>query len=498
MDGKDIGGTAKKLAPPKTAVAGPNKPPAGGVGNVGAGVGGKKGVPGNLKEKPPTATPPSTFATTNKTLPPLPKPLGRCSDSASRPLAERIVLWKKRMKQATTANELVSQYETARTACELPDWRDQSALLDLLQQKLQTEDSAKTFLAHFVGSKDAQQFVARAILRRTVDVRLAAAVSRVLFGAVDWVKIDREILDLDKIDDKLGHLRVAMLAAPGDPEGDVRLVRLLAKKGDRQEALSYGRRLRDRGLLTPSLAQQLGDVLVDAGEKDEALRTYSEIVEFDGGNPVSRRLLGDVFLRQGWHDAAYRQYKTLLDLEAKSPTSRLRLASAAAGAGRVDEALRIERDVAAGEGSPGPEDPRQWSRLWSASRLGVLHADPKFAADVGSIARKLKELQLFSGPGTLALLSWDDLDARLVLATAQDSAETLLGERIDAGETGLYSILASTEAWAKTGWAVRWKAEAPAGRTVKFRLVTLTWDGKAFAVKVTNGELKAADKQSAI
>ncbi len=444
------------------------------------------GLPGSttFKEQPPPPKPP--------------KPLGRCSDSASRPLAERIVLWKKRMKQATSALELVAQYETARSACELPDWRDQSALLDLLQQKVQTEDAAKTLLAYFVGSKDAQQFVARAILRRTVDVRLAAAVSRVLFGAIDWVKVDRELLDLEKIDDKLAHLRAAMLVAPGDPEGDVRLVRLLAKKGDRVEALSYGRRLRDRGLLTPSLAQSLGDVLVEAGEKDEALRTYSEIVEFDGANPVSRRLLGDVFLRQGWYDAAYRQYKSLLDLEAKSPTSRLRLAAAAAGAGRVDEALRIEREVAAGEGSPGPDDPRQWARLWSSSRLGVLLGDPAFTADAGSIARKLKELQLFSGPGTLSLLSWDDLDARLVIGTAQDSADSLLGERTDAGETGLYAMLSSSEAWTKTQWAVRWKAEPPAGRAVKFRLVTLTWDGKTFSVKVTTGELKSGDKQAAI
>jgi len=458
-----------------------------------------KPIGGGGGGKGPIAAATATFAPpVFKGLPPPPKPLGHCSDAASRPLAERIVLWKKRIKQASTASELVSQYELARSSCELPDFRDQSALLDLLQQKVQTEDAAKTFLAHFVGNKDAQQFVARAILRRTVDVRLSAAVSRVLFGAIDWAKVDREILDTEKIDEKLTRLRAAMLIAPGDPEGDVRLVRLLAKKGDRQEALSYGRRLRDRGLLTPSLAQSLGDVLVEAGEKDEALRTYSEIVEFDGQSAISRRLLGDVFLRQGWHDAAYRQYKTLLDLQAKSPTSRLRLAAAAAGAGRVDEALRIEREVAAGEGSPGPDDPRQFARLWSASRLGTLLADPAFAADAGSIARKLKELQLFSGPGTLSLLSWDDLDARLVLAASQDSAETLLGERTDAGETGLYSILASSETWSKTSWAVRWRAEPPGGRSVKFRIVTLTWDGKAFSVKLSKGELKSGEKQSAL
>ena len=44
----------------------------------------------------------------------------------------------------------------------------------------------------------------------------------------------------------------------------------------------------------------------------------------------------------------------------------LRLASAAAGDGRIDEALRLERKVASGQGTPGPSDPRLWARLQSA------------------------------------------------------------------------------------------------------------------------------------
>ncbi len=62
-----------------------------------------------------------------------------------------------------------------------------AALLTLLQAKINTEDGATTVLSHFAGEPDAQRFLARAILRRTVDLRLAAAVSRVLFGTrIDW------------------------------------------------------------------------------------------------------------------------------------------------------------------------------------------------------------------------------------------------------------------------------------------------------------------------
>jgi tetratricopeptide (TPR) repeat protein len=423
--------------------------------------------------------------------------LSRCSDSASRPLAERVVLWHRRLKQTSQADELVSQFEAARSSCELPDWRDEAALLDLLQQRVETEHAAEVVLSHFAGEPDAQRFVAKSILRRTVDLRLAAAVSRVLFGStVDWAKVDRDILDARTPDAKLLRLRAAILQAPGDPQGDLRLVRILAQQGDREGAIAHGLRLRDRGFVTPSLAQQLGDVLSDAGEKDAALRTYSELVEFDPASPLSRRVLGDIYMRQGWYAAAYRQYKTLTDLDKKGPLGWLRLASAAAGSGRIDEALRIERDVASGEGSPGPNDPRYFARLASAAHLAALLADPA-SPGKDAVARELKKLQLFSGPGALALLTWEDYDAQLVLAAADETKERLTGEATDAGAAGLYGLLLRSDAWDKQGWAVRYVSE-PVARPLRFQIARLTWDGKSFTVVVSKGEVKPGDKQAAI
>jgi tetratricopeptide (TPR) repeat protein len=517
---EDDRGAATNSAAP---IFGLNAKPAGGGGaGQAAGYRGPGVAAGHMPAMPPKAPPPVTILPANtkggtskdqselakKTaLPPTPpplvrvahRPLGTCSDAASRPLGERIVLWKRRLTRAQQAGEIAAQYETARVACELPDWRDQAALLDLLQQRIATEDAAQALLSILASEPDAQRYVARAILRRTVDTRLAAAVARVLFGGkVDWARVDRELLDLDKPDAREAHLREAMLIAPGDPEGDVRLVRLLVTDGKRADALAYGRRLRDRGLLTPTLAQALGDVLADAGAADEAMRTYSEVVEFDPTSPVSRRVLGDIFLRRGWYAAAHRQYKTLTDLDAQRPTSWLRLAAAAAGTGRVDEAFRIEHDVASGEGTPGADDPRYWARLWSAERLGVLLADPGKAGGAEAaegITRRLKQLQLFSGPGTLALVAWEDLDARLLLVNADAKKETLTGEPNDAGETGLFGLFVQSDAWQQGPWAVRWKSDAPGRRDVKFQLVTIAWDGKGFKVDVRPGTAKAAERQ---
>ena len=422
--------------------------------------------------------------------------LARCSDVAARPLSERLVIWQKRAKKSVSAQELATLYDGAYGACELPDWRDEAALLDIVQQRIDTEQSAEVILGHFASFPEGQRFVARNLLRRTVDVRIAAAVSRAIYGGVDWPRLDREIGDMDKTEKQLARLKQAMLVAPGDPQGDVRLVKLLARNGQKTEAVAHGRRLRDRGFLTPTLAQQLGDVLAESGDQEEALRTYSEIVEFDGQSAVSRRVLGDIFLRQGWYPAAYRQYKTLTDLDAKNPLAWLRLANAASGAGRVDEALRIDREVAGGEGTPGPNDPRMFARLLSASRLGVLldKPDPAAGVTIEAVSRKIKELSLFSGPGTLSILTWEDLDAQIVLGTADEKKEQLIGEATDGGVVGLYAVLSAPDSWERVSHAARYKSEI-LQRKVPYRLVTLIWSGKDFKVTTKKGEIKPGAKQ---
>ena len=422
--------------------------------------------------------------------------LSRCSDAASRPVSERVLLWRGRAKRATNAHELAHVYDQAFASCELPDWRDEAAILDVVQRRIDTEQSAAIILAHFANYPQAQRFVARQVLRRTVDVRLSAAVSRVLFGGVDWEKVDRELSDLDKPEKQLARIKAAVLVAPEDPRGDVRLVRYLARAGERAEALAHGRKLRDRGFLTPALAAQLGDVLVEANAPEEAMRTYSDIVEFDGASPEARAMLGDIYMRQGWQAEAYRQYKTLTDLSPKDPLAWLRLANAAAGAGRIDEALRIEREVAAGEGTPGPSDPRYFARLASAARLGVLLSkpDPKAGITVDAVSRKIKELGVISSPATLSLLVWDDLDSHLALGDPDPKKEQLVGDATDAAAVGLYAVIASTDAWTRAGPRAVLERADLLHRPVKFRVVTLTWDGKTFTVELKSGELPARTK----
>ncbi|MDC0741181.1 VIT domain-containing protein [Polyangium mundeleinium] len=453
---------------------------------------------------PPMSTSTSQFEATKKLAegttvrvpPPLTPPATPCSDVARRPLADRIVMWSKRLRGELDGKTLVSRYQAARGACEIPDWRAEQALLDLLQRKARTEDAVTTLLAHFEPVPDTRAYVAQAILRRTVDPRIAASVRRTLFGEkIAWDQVDAELAAIDGVDAKLAKLRERMLVAPGDPQGDLRVVRLLAEAGKKDDALAQGRRLRDRGFMSPDLALALGDVLAAQGFQDEALRTYSEIVEFDSQSPESRRLLGDVFLRNGWYGAAYRQYKTLTDLPAADAPSFLRLALAAAGSGRVDEALRLERQVASAEGTPGPRDPRLWARLWAAAHLARLLEGEGKPVEPGlaeGLSRKLKELSLFSGPSALAVLTWEDLDTTLGLVGKEGGVEATLAELSDAASIGISAVELPLGDEARLGFLARFRKASP-GREVPVSLHLIAWDGKAFRVTIRKAKLGAKD-----
>jgi hypothetical protein len=85
---------------------------------------------------------------------------------------------------------------------------------------------------------------------------------------------------------------------------------------------------------------------------------------------------------------------------------------------------------------------------------------------------------------------------RVIPSIASDTKkQALAGEANDAGDTGLYAVFAPTDVWEKTQWSVKWRADAK-GRSVKFQIVTLGWDGKSFNVSVKPGQLAWNAKES--
>lgn len=432
-------------------------------------------------------------------------PAKTCSDASERPLAQRMLLWKKRLATARSSAELVERYRTAFQSCELKDWRSERAFLELMQAKIDTPEGAVAVLSLFSTRPDVQKFVAKLILRRSVNPMLSAAVENQLFGGrVSWTDVDRQLSEIVDVEKRILKLKEFMVRAPEDPNGDIRLVKLLSQAGRKDEALAHGRRLRDRGFMTPQIARKLGDVLARAKLDAEAVRTYSEIVEFDPESAPSRLLLGDIYLSHGWYAPAYRQYKTLSEILPNSPVGELRLAAAAAGAGRIDEALRIQRQVASAEGTPGPNDPRLWARLWSAARLARLMVDPPPptpgqpkvdpAVLKANLERKLKELQLFSGEGTLVILTWEDLSTRIQLVTLDGKAAVATGDVTQAAAVGLSSALVPNSDYTRLTYEAQILSEL-SDDPIGLVRHDIGWDGKRFTVKVKRSTLEAREQR---
>jgi tetratricopeptide (TPR) repeat protein len=437
------------------------------------------------KPAPKPAKPAKPEKVARRPAPPKPKPKAPCSDASARSLAHRKILWERRLALQPTMQWALGVFDASAASCEIKGWKDERVFLQLLQRRANTEDDIVLVLDHFRGEPEARSYVARALLRRLVDPSLVGTVEAALYGfAINWIDVDRRVALSINDAEAIKILEEALARSQGAPRGEDRLIKLLAASGKISEALSRGNRLRERGLLTPALVQTIGEVLVADGREGEALRLFSEIVEFDPQSPASRRLLGDVFLRHGWFEAAYRQYSDLVRMIEVDASAKIRMARAAAETGRVDEALRILRKLAAGEGRPGADDPRRWARLHSAAYLARLLAETP-SAPRDSVARELKRLQIFDGPTAWALLTWEDMDARLVARAGGESAATA-ETSVDAGVTGLFAV--QRVPTVGSGLQVRHKGPV-LDRSVRYVLTTIRWDGSKFAVDRETGEI---------
>jgi Ca-activated chloride channel family protein len=435
-----------------------------------------------------------------------------CSDASARSLAQRKILWEQRLERTPDMLGRLRAYENAAASCELENWPQQRVFLQLLQAEAATEAEIELLLAHFGFEREAQSFLARALLRRLVDPALIGAVERSMYGGtLDWQAIDEEAARATSAIAALDIVELA-LAKHVDASEDERLplellrIDLLFELARIDEAIAAGRKLRERGLITPMLAQRLGELLVSADQAEEAKRVFSEIVEYDPEGQYTRRLLGDIFLRHGWYQEAYRQYQDLVSLTGE-PSDVIRMARAAAGAGRVDEGLRLLRKVASGEGRPGVDDPRRFARLHAAALLAeMLASDESLPKD--KLEAELERLQLFDAPATWTLVTWTDLEHGLLLgveppplstddgaaadkanADALDAARKAalrISDGRSAGDTGLWAI----QVGELDDLIVRHRGQVPT-RAVTFQRLTIRWDGQHFEVERRTGTIEA-------
>jgi len=180
--------------------------------------------------------------------------------------------------------------------------------------------------------------------------------------------------------------------------------------------------LRTDPLSDAGVRTAVGETFLRLGDSSEARRAFSEIVEFAPFDELARRRLGDLYRAHGWFEDAYRQYRTLAEIRPDDPTVSLLLAQAAAGAGRVDEALRLEQKLAETAEPGSSQGAARTAILWSSVRFAKLRKQARAQHDntrLSALLSRMRRSGVLREAGAMRVsLTWSHPDAQLSLWTA--------------------------------------------------------------------------------
>lgn len=345
-----------------------------------------------------------------------------CSDATGMMLEARASLWRERLSNAYDSSEWARIYERAIASCEAPTARDRRKLLDLIIERAGDIGTMVQTYHAFVSS-GARIYLRRAIFRR---VRTPDEL-RIVRAAFGTNTVDAALLgtELGRATDDAGKIRVLrrlIQRFEGDLELSMQLLTMYERANRRDDAKQLALAIRSNPLCDAGMRTAIGEMFLRMGDEPEARRTFSEIVEFAPGDELARRRLGDLYRAHAWYDDAYRQYQTLATLRPDDSTVLLLLAQAAAGAGRVDEALRLEQRLAETAPPGGAEGPARTAILWSSVRLAELRSQARAHGDTAQLRAYLGAMRrggVLREAGDLrATLVWSHPDADLSLYAA--------------------------------------------------------------------------------
>lgn len=271
--------------------------------------------------------------------------LARCSSASELPLGDRRTLWSERLGKAGGTRGWIGVYRRAIRDCEATSWRDRRAMLDLIVRRAGTMERTIT-VYNALASTSAAPYLRQSILAR---VRTPADLVpiRAAFGGgnVEWRTIEERLGRDEDVNVRIAFLRDLVAQHPGSFDLRLRLLSALEQADRIPEALRLAHDLRADRLADAEVRTAVGELFLRHDHEVEARRVFSEMVEFSPYDALARRRLGDLYRAHSWYDDAYRQYQTLAEIRPDDPTVQYLLAAAAAGAGRVDEALRLERSL---------------------------------------------------------------------------------------------------------------------------------------------------------
>ena len=304
--------------------------------------------------------------------------------------------------------------------CEASTWRDRRALLSLiLGQAGSLPRMIEVYTAMTEGS--ARGFLRGEILRRVrspEDLRLVRSAFG-LSGGVDWTLVEQVLARATTPAARLRALRGLVEQTPESLDLKLRLLEELEAQRRMPEALRLVEQMRLDPASDAGVRTAIGELYLRLDREADARRAFSEIVEFAPLDELARRRLGDLYRAHGWFEDAYRQYATLAEIRPDDPAVMLLLAQAAAGAGRVDEALRLEQRLMETAEPGSREGLARIAQLWSSVRFAKLREDARRNGDdprLQALLARMRRSGVLREAGDLRVsLTWAHPDAQLAL-----------------------------------------------------------------------------------
>jgi Flp pilus assembly protein TadD len=145
----------------------------------------------------------------------------------------------------------------------------------------------------------------------------------------------------------IGYFRIAQQVGPNTPDAWERLTFILARLGEKVEAVANGRRAVELGPKRSYAHAYLGFALMVSGDLAGALKSVETALELDDQNGLAHQWKADV-LNQTRADPelALACAKRGLELMPTNPWMQVTLGHALHNLGRVDEAKAAHRDAA--------------------------------------------------------------------------------------------------------------------------------------------------------
>lgn len=316
----------------------------------------------------------------------------QCSASSSLPLPLRRGVWRERLRTL----DPLAVFQRARRSCELRSWADQRVLLDVAIADLRVASAlALASALAQQGETDAAAYLRRSLIERCRTPHELLEVRAAVIGGEPRAgrEFERQYRAATGAEGRLAVVRRFLRLSPHDPTLRRALLALLEGLG-RKELLEHEiRELRSDPFADAGVLADAAVALLRLGRKDDARRTFGELIERAPADAYARAYAGDRLRDEQLFDDAAAAYSALDELVPSDPSTALRLALAHAGAQRLDVATRLLARVAQGDGRVADTGLSELASMVSAVQLRAAR-EQAAGAEAQRLDRRALELPL--------------------------------------------------------------------------------------------------------